>query len=438
MMSPIELVEASFEKIRPRGHEFAASFYENLFEIYPQTQHLFGKTDIHKQEKKFLNSLILLVEGLRTPETLVPILKDLGARHKGYGTLAVYYLPVGEILLQTFAEYLQADWTPEVAQAWSDTYTTISRLMLEGAGEEILIKLQPSEAAPLPFSASVAETVPRSHDRETKSRRDRSRSRRQRLALPAFTVTAFIQRSCRKILDWFWQSPTWLLVIFIVGILVLLVIAVPEGSAISKLLGAVEPISIIAALIIFIKESSDRKKEFHYQAWSVVNASHGMKVSPARLMALQDLNEDGVALNNLDMAGAKLAKINLSKAELSEANFTKSDLNHANLKSAQLGNALLARANLTGADLSHANLGFAKLSYANLSSADLRYASLICADLRHANLSGAHLENANLSGAQLDQAYLAGANLKNANVSELDLLGAYLKSAIMPDGSQHP
>lgn len=310
--------------------------------------------------------------------------------------------------------------------------------MLEGAGEEIVIKLQPSEVATLPFSSSVGEVIPRSHDRETKPRRDRSRSRRRRLALPALTVTAFIQRSCRKILDWFWQSPTWLLVIFIVGILVLLVIVVPEGSAISKLLGAVEPISIIAALIIFIKESSDRKKEFHYQAWSVVNASHGMKVSPARLMALQDLNEDGVALNHLDMAGAKLARINLSKAELGEANFTKADLNHANLKSAQLGNALLARANLTGANLSHANLGFAKLSYANLSSTDLSYASLICADLRHANLSGASLENANLSGAQLDQAYLAGANLKNANVSELDLLGAYLKSAIMPDGSQHP
>jgi hemoglobin-like flavoprotein len=135
--SPIELIETSFEKIKPRAEEFVASFYHKLFETYPETKHLFGKTDMDKQGKKLLNSLILLVEGLRTPEMLEPVLKDLGARHKGYGTITEHYPLVGEILLNTFAEYLQQDWTPEVAKAWTDIYTTVSNLMLEGAGVDI-------------------------------------------------------------------------------------------------------------------------------------------------------------------------------------------------------------------------------------------------------------------------------------------------------------
>ena len=61
------------------------------------------KLDISKQGQKLLNSLVLLVENIRQPDVLKPVLKDLGARHKGYGTLPEYYPAVGEALLTTFA-----------------------------------------------------------------------------------------------------------------------------------------------------------------------------------------------------------------------------------------------------------------------------------------------------------------------------------------------
>jgi hemoglobin-like flavoprotein len=39
------------------------------------------------QEKKLLNSLVLVVENLRNPEVLEPVLNALGARHVGYGEI---------------------------------------------------------------------------------------------------------------------------------------------------------------------------------------------------------------------------------------------------------------------------------------------------------------------------------------------------------------
>jgi Pentapeptide repeats (8 copies) len=245
------------------------------------------------------------------------------------------------------------------------------------------------------------------------------------------------QNSEQKLSELFWEAPTWLIAVSTVIILIILVLFSPEGSIIATIVGSIEGITIIAAFVLYIKEIPDRKKEFYYQAWSVIEAANGAKVSPARIMALQDLNEDGVSLNNVEIIGAKLVIINLSKANLSEENLTRSDLNHANLSYANLGNALLARTNLTGANLSYANLSFAKLSYANLSSANLKNANLICADLRDTNLACANLSNANLSGADLKNANLICADLKNASVSEYDLRGAYLKGAIMPDGSKH-
>jgi hemoglobin-like flavoprotein len=115
---PADLLEKSFATIKPRAEEFVASFYENLFLAHPEVKPLFAKIDMATQQKKLLNALILVVENLRNPESLGQVLSALGARHVGYGAIPKYYPAVGQALLTTFEQYLQADWTPEVKQAW--------------------------------------------------------------------------------------------------------------------------------------------------------------------------------------------------------------------------------------------------------------------------------------------------------------------------------
>ena len=131
----VELLEQSFERIKPRSEEFVASFYENLFAAHPEVKPLFAKTDMTKQRKHLLAALVLVVENLRKPEVLGDALKTLGAKHVGYGTIPKHYPAVGEALLTTFAEYLHQDWTDETRQAWIDAFPAISALMLNGAGE---------------------------------------------------------------------------------------------------------------------------------------------------------------------------------------------------------------------------------------------------------------------------------------------------------------
>src|SRR4028119_749835 len=132
----VEVLESSFEKIKPSADEFAATFYENLFIAHPEFQPLFANVELEKQQKKLINALVLVVENLRSPEALVPVLNALGGRHIGYGVIPQYYEPVGEALLTTFEQYLEPDWTPEVKQAWTDAYGVITGLMLKGAGVE--------------------------------------------------------------------------------------------------------------------------------------------------------------------------------------------------------------------------------------------------------------------------------------------------------------
>ena len=425
------------------------------------------------QEKNLLNSLVLVVENLRNPEALSPVLKALGARHISYGAIPKYYKPVGEALLMTFEQYLLEDWTPEVKKAWLDAYRAISTLMLKGAGEESspqvvqaekpAIVSKPVQAEQKTATLAKPSTLTAETPKESQLFQPTAEPEKKALIsvqldgkvfkdiINNFTVnyqqfqtkiseqplSEVLKPIPRKLIDAFWIAPVWLVAVGSAVIFTVVLVIVDDNSLLAEVLGAADTISLVVALVLFIKETPDRRKQFHYQAWSIVDAAHNVKVSYARILALQDLNEDGVSLKGLDAPGAELVDINLSHANLSKANLMESDLSNANLSYANLDNANLSQTQLSGADLSHAKLGFARLTQANLSSANMSHANLICADLSHANLSGANLKDASLSGANLEGAYLTGANLKNAKVSDYELSSAFLEGAIMPEGSRY-
>ena len=133
MSLQVELLEASFEKVKPQADEFVSSFYDNLFTMYPDAKPLFTHSDMAEQKKKLLASLVLVVENLRNPDALGGSLRGLGARHVKYGALPEHYPLVGNSLLTTFEQYLKEEWTAEVKQAWVDAYGAITEIMLDGA-----------------------------------------------------------------------------------------------------------------------------------------------------------------------------------------------------------------------------------------------------------------------------------------------------------------
>ena len=156
---PIELLERSFEAIKPNADTFVNSFYQNLFTANPEAKPLFETTDMEAQKKKLLNSLVLVVENLRKPDVLDNALRGLGARHVKYGALPEHYPLVGNALLTTFQQYLGASWTPEVKQAWVDAYGTISEIMLDGADysqTDIALKLSSNKVEQSVATASSA------------------------------------------------------------------------------------------------------------------------------------------------------------------------------------------------------------------------------------------------------------------------------------------
>ena len=125
----IKAIQESFAKVAPISDEAAALFYGRLFKIAPSVAPLF-KGDMEEQGKKLMATLAVVVNGLGHLDTILPAASALAKRHVGYGVTAADYAPVGEALLWTLERGLGAQWTPELAGAWTAAYGVLSEFMI--------------------------------------------------------------------------------------------------------------------------------------------------------------------------------------------------------------------------------------------------------------------------------------------------------------------
>lgn len=130
----IALVQDSWAKVKPISDQAAELFYGRLFELDPSLKPLF-KGDIKEQGKKLMATLNLAVTSLTKLETILPAVQDLGRRHVQYGVPDESYATVGEALLWTLDKGLGDEFTEPVKAAWTETYVTLSNVMLDAAHE---------------------------------------------------------------------------------------------------------------------------------------------------------------------------------------------------------------------------------------------------------------------------------------------------------------
>lgn len=128
-----DVLRTSLELVVTRQPELTPGFYERLFTRYPQVKPLFGRNAAAAQQRMLQDAIVAVVDHAEDAEWLGSTLRAMGRTHRDYGVTAEMYPWVGECLLDTLADAAGADWSPEIARAWTDAYGAIQALMLEGA-----------------------------------------------------------------------------------------------------------------------------------------------------------------------------------------------------------------------------------------------------------------------------------------------------------------
>jgi len=128
----VKLVQQSFAKVAPISETAAVLFYDRLFEVAPQVRAMFP-ADMTEQRKKLMAMLVAVVNGLANLDSILPAASALAKRHVAYGARAEHYPVVGSALLWTLEKGLGEAWTPELADAWTAAYGTLSGFMISEA-----------------------------------------------------------------------------------------------------------------------------------------------------------------------------------------------------------------------------------------------------------------------------------------------------------------
>lgn len=130
----INLVQTTFAEVRPIAAVAAELFYNHLFALDPSLRPMF-KGDMVQQGRMLMAMLNSAVNGLTNLEALVPVVRQLGARHSRYGVRDEHYAIVGSSLMWTLEQGLGDKFTPAVRDAWAAAYEMLANVMQMGAIE---------------------------------------------------------------------------------------------------------------------------------------------------------------------------------------------------------------------------------------------------------------------------------------------------------------
>jgi nitric oxide dioxygenase len=128
------LVRTSFSLVVPIQDTVSSLFYGRLFAIAPNLRRLFSE-DITDQKRKLMAVLSSCVGRLHDFPALAPVVRELGARHVGYGAKREHYASVAQALLWALEKGLGDLFTFEVRSAWIKVYDLLAAAMQAGAEE---------------------------------------------------------------------------------------------------------------------------------------------------------------------------------------------------------------------------------------------------------------------------------------------------------------
>jgi nitric oxide dioxygenase len=85
--------------------------------------------------EKFADELDAIVQAISSFEAFAPRVRDLAARHVGYGVQTQHYHAAGEALIGALATHLAPEWDDALEAAWRRAYNLVAEVMMATAAE---------------------------------------------------------------------------------------------------------------------------------------------------------------------------------------------------------------------------------------------------------------------------------------------------------------
>ncbi|GIO04084.1 flavohemoprotein [Brevibacillus reuszeri] len=124
----IDVIKSTVPVLEVHGTAITERFYEMLFGKHPELLNIFNHANQKqgRQQTALANAVYAAALHIDNLEAILPVVKQIGHKHRSLGILPEHYPIVGENLLAAIKDVLGDAATDEIIQAWADAYGVIA------------------------------------------------------------------------------------------------------------------------------------------------------------------------------------------------------------------------------------------------------------------------------------------------------------------------
>lgn len=124
----IEIVKSTVPVLEENGVAITSRFYQLLFQNHPELKNIFNQSNQRKgdQPQALANAVYAAAANIDQLENILPVVKQVGHKHRSLNIKPEHYPIVGENLLKAMQDVLKKGATEEVISAWTKAYGVIA------------------------------------------------------------------------------------------------------------------------------------------------------------------------------------------------------------------------------------------------------------------------------------------------------------------------
>jgi nitric oxide dioxygenase len=128
----IDIVKSTVPVLEKHGEAITTRFYQILFSNHPELLNIFNHANQKKsrQQKALASAVYAAAMYIDNLEAILPVVKQIGQKHRSLGIKPEHYPIVGKHLLLAIKDVLGEAATDEIIDAWGKAYGVISNAFI--------------------------------------------------------------------------------------------------------------------------------------------------------------------------------------------------------------------------------------------------------------------------------------------------------------------
>lgn len=124
----IEIIKSTVPVLQQHGESITGRFYDLMFQNHPELLNIFNQTNQKKKTQRtaLANAVIAAAANIDRLGHIIPVIKQIGHKHRSIGIKPEHYPIVGKYLLIAIKDVLGDAAAPDIMQAWEKAYGVIA------------------------------------------------------------------------------------------------------------------------------------------------------------------------------------------------------------------------------------------------------------------------------------------------------------------------